>query len=289
MTIEETGNLSADETRVDDTAIAAAEPDNDRIETADGIDLEGLDLEADTPDDDTEEVEHDGAKYKVPKALKPLLMFQQDYTRKTMEVAEERRAVAEAKATLEQAQSMTTAEIRAVASLEALGSQLAEFNNVNWAQLDATDPDVQQARWRYDQLQRDYQGQQQSLTQHFNAKTAQTQQESAKRGEELERTLQREIKDWSPAKRDELTTFATSQGYTPEVIAQAEAADFKMLNLARIGAQFIERQKAAAKLKAATTAQPAAEIKGRSPSVRPLDDRASTEAWMKARQATITR
>jgi hypothetical protein len=49
--------------------------------------------EAIDPAEDGEEIEHEGRKYLVPKALKPLLLMQADYTRKTQEVAEQRRAV----------------------------------------------------------------------------------------------------------------------------------------------------------------------------------------------------
>lgn len=68
------------------------------------------------PDDDLEEVEHDGQKYRVPKAVRPLLMLQADYTKKTQDLAAQRRTVEEQAAALEtekvqQAESL--AEIRA--------------------------------------------------------------------------------------------------------------------------------------------------------------------------------
>ena len=45
------------------------------------------------PEDDTEEVDWDGAKYRVPKPLKDALLRQADYTRKTQELADQRRTV----------------------------------------------------------------------------------------------------------------------------------------------------------------------------------------------------
>ena len=44
-------------------------------------------------DEETEEVEHDGKKAKIPAWLKPAMMMQADYTKKTQEVAEQRRTV----------------------------------------------------------------------------------------------------------------------------------------------------------------------------------------------------
>lgn len=50
------------------------------------------DNEEGSQEDDLEEVEHSGKKYRIPKELKPALMLQADYTRKTQEAAEARRA-----------------------------------------------------------------------------------------------------------------------------------------------------------------------------------------------------
>ena len=47
------------------------------------------------PPPELEEVEHEGKKYQIPKPLKGALLMQADYTRKTQEVAEQRRAVEE--------------------------------------------------------------------------------------------------------------------------------------------------------------------------------------------------
>ena len=47
----------------------------------------------DEPDAELEEIEHDGKKHKVPKELKDSFLRQQDYTRKTQEVAEARKTV----------------------------------------------------------------------------------------------------------------------------------------------------------------------------------------------------
>src|SRR5258708_13030373 len=48
---------------------------------------------APAPVDDTEEVEHEGQKYRVPRAVKPLLMLHSDYTRKAQELADKPRGL----------------------------------------------------------------------------------------------------------------------------------------------------------------------------------------------------
>lgn len=290
--VAEANLAAADEPSVTPVA-AVVEANEVATEAADNpnedIDLDGLDLGGDTSEPEYDEVEVEGVKYQVPKAVKPLVMMHQDYTRKTMEVADQRRAIEQQQAAVARMQEMTTAEIRAVAKLESAAAELQNYQNVDWDSLDASDPDVQRARWRYDALVRDYQQTQFSLTEHYRAKEAQAQQEAAKRRAETDAALAREFKDWSPAKRDELAAFAGSFGYDAERIAEANLADFKILNLAKIGAQVLEKQRNAARLQAATAAKPATEVKGRTPSVRPLDDRASTEAWMRARQAELSK
>src|SRR5262245_52574677 len=66
---------------------AANLPDTQEVEP------QAVDNESGPEPEESEEIEHDGRKYLVPKALRPLLLMQADYTRKTQEVAEQRRAV----------------------------------------------------------------------------------------------------------------------------------------------------------------------------------------------------
>lgn len=76
-----------------DTEGVDASPGGDEIEPElddDGNPVEGKLAGA---EDETEEVEHEGKTYKVHKDLKPALMFNADYTRKTQEVAEARKAL----------------------------------------------------------------------------------------------------------------------------------------------------------------------------------------------------
>ena len=65
------------------------EHDDGANESGDGQPQDG---QATNQDDDSEEVEHEGQKYRIPKALKSALMMNADYTRKTQEVAEQRPA-----------------------------------------------------------------------------------------------------------------------------------------------------------------------------------------------------
>lgn len=111
---------------------------------ADGADQhEGDNTQPQQPE--LEEVEHDGKKYQIPKDLKPALMLQADYTRKTQEVAEIRRAVEARQQAIEQTAQMQQAHIQAYGQVAAIDARLAQFQNLNWTQLNAQDPVQAQA------------------------------------------------------------------------------------------------------------------------------------------------
>lgn len=242
-------------------ATAPAGGETDTNANADAINED--DLLADlAPEPDEVEVDWEGSKYKVPAPLKDALLRQQDYTRKTMELAEQRRAVEAARTAAEDLRTMTAAEVQASLRLESLKGELAQFQGIQWHTLDPTDPEVQQAKWRHDQLVQEAQGLHGQLAEHFRLKGERAQQETAKQREATDREMAKVIQDWSPAKRQELESFAAEQGVSPEDFAHASAAELKLVNLARIGSQFIARQKAARAAQLAQAAKPANEIGG---------------------------
>ena len=79
---------------------AAIEQDEGSTETLDEANPEG---EAEESEPETTETEIDGVKYTIPAALKDSFLMQGDYTRKTQELAAERKALDEAKVRVQQA------------------------------------------------------------------------------------------------------------------------------------------------------------------------------------------
>lgn len=71
------------------------------------------------------EIEYEGNKYKVPKELKDAFLRQQDYTKKTMELAEQRKATPEPKVIEEFQQKLTRYEAL-------LGEQVAAEEKIDW-------------------------------------------------------------------------------------------------------------------------------------------------------------
>jgi len=86
------------------------------------------------------EIDVDGETYQVPEALKDKFMLQADYTRKTQEVAEQRKQVELAQAQLQQAAQLQQQSIAEYAELTALDKQIQQYNQVDWNALYESDP-----------------------------------------------------------------------------------------------------------------------------------------------------
>lgn len=286
---------AADTQTVDTTAPANAAPEaqtqaegtteaSEQQQTTDAPDYSDLigDLAA-APEE--VEVEYDGAKYKVPAPLKDALLRQQDYTKKTMEIAEQRRELETRQRQVQEAQQLSAAEIKAFSQLDGLNAQLANFDGIDWLALDHADPEVIRAKGAYDELVRQRATLSANIQQHLTAKQAHAQQIAAKEREQVDQVMAREVKDWNPEKRAALEQFAVSQGIPAELARDAGAAEFKILHLANIGAQFIERQRNAARAAAAAASKPANEVgqgAGSGPSDPSLMSMDQYRAWRAA-------
>lgn len=216
-----------------------------------------------TEDDEYEEVERGDKKYRIPKPLKGELLMHQDYTRKTMELAEQRRALEAAQAAVQQAQKLSTDEIRAFAKLETLNEQVQQYEAVDWDVLEQNDPTEAARHFRLYQSALNQRTQVQSaLREHMAGKQAQAQQEAAKRRQDVEAAVAKEIPNWA-TRRPEIEKFAAQHGFAPEALTEtADVRDLKILNYAYEGFKFIERQKAAARTAAQSAIKPAQEVGG---------------------------
>jgi len=201
-------------------------------------------------EDDSEELEHDGKKYRIPKAIKPLVLMQADYTRKTQEVAETRKALEARETEIRQQAETQQAYIDDLADLRALDKSLEQWKSVNWQQIEAEDPLRAQSLWRqYQQLKESRQSMVGQLSEKYRQRSEEAQRDRAKRLQEAQATLAREIKDWSPQKARELTEFGAKHGLSESEIAELNFQPrlVKLLDLARMGEQLVSKQIAAAK------------------------------------------
>lgn len=239
-------------------------------------------------EEEFEEIEREGRKHRVPKAIVPELMMHADYTRKTQELGDARKAIEADRTKFQQAQADQTAFIADVAKLHNLQAQMAEFEKADWPALRQQfgDAAVQDAQFRYGQLQREFGAAQAAL----QGKVQQRQQEAtaaqARQLQERDVALAREIPNFTPELRSSLEKIARDNGYSDEEIKFADVRSFKMLKLLKDGMAALEREKRAKRVQQGASVQPAAAPRGTTPQRGP-SDADSTDAWMKKRNAEL--
>ena len=159
-----------------------------------------------------EEVEWEGEKYQLPPKLKSALMRQDDYTKKTQEVAEARRLVElqiQQRNIEVQFQQATSAEQTALNELEAA---IKQYNNVDWQALD-TDSLVK-TRHALDMLKErrnDVKQQIEGKRGEFEGKMRETHQKALQQANEY---LTKAIPKWGVEVQKELLNYGQGEGYT---------------------------------------------------------------------------
>lgn len=197
----------------------------DEVESGEELETQEADPDPDI-DDEIEGVKLRGKKEALER-IKAERLMQADYTRKTQEVAEQRRTFeAQQQQLREHAQNFQTHQ-REVAQLVNVDERLAQFSQVNWQAL--TDQDPHQAlklHTEFTQLQA-HRGQLvNALTQRQQEAKAQAQRETAKQLSEAQAVVQREIKGWSPELANKLVDYGKSQGFPMEVLKNVTKPEF---------------------------------------------------------------
>lgn len=240
--------------------------------------------------EETEEVDwEDGKKYAVPKALKDALLRQADYTRKTQEVAAQRKELESRQEAIRQHAEWQQANIKEYARLEAITDRLSQFQNVNWAQLNQDDPVRAQALFieksNLESAQRELRD---TLTQKQQQALWTQQQEAAKRIQEGRAALAKAIPNFTPELAKSLRDHGTSYGYTAEEIgAVDDPRAVQVLHDAYLWRQYQNKQRAAASQKPVQQAEPVRQVTGRKPTQPGLRDDLSTEEWVKRRNQQL--
>lgn len=251
MNIENGGEQPANDTAVTDAPLpqdvsTEIETEADEQPEAEIEDEGGEDAPQPEPVEETEEVEFEGQKFKVPKAVKQGLMRQADYTRKTTEVAQLRQAL---ETRLETAGTVHKEFIDALANVRAYDNALQQYEGVNWAQAELNDPTAAAQHFRRFTMLKDARA---------NAeKTASEKQQSLAmesnrardtRLQEVEGKLKEIMPEWSREGDFDLklTKYGTAENLSQQDISEAILRNphwAKVLNKAR---QFDETQTKAA-------------------------------------------
>jgi len=239
--------------------------------------------------DDTEEVELDGQRYRVPKPLKPALMMHADYTRKTQEVAEQRRSLESEQQRFTQEREAHQAYLQDHARIIAFDEQLKGFEKVDWQSWLQTDPIQANAAWmRFQQLKDARRDADAQIREKENTRRSEAEAAKAKRLQERHTIFAREVPGWSPEMANKLTEFALTQKFSVEELNELSDPRYvNVLRLAHLGSQLEKQQRAAAKAaKAEANPVPTVRTAG-NPAAGQLHDKLSTEEWMRRRNKQI--
>jgi hypothetical protein len=289
---------------VADTPAPGVEADAPEIDAkaAEDIEGDGEEPEEGQPDDDTEEIEHDGQKYKIPKALKPALLMQADYTKKTQEVAELRRTVEARQAEIQQQAEAQATTLQERATLTAVDAQLEQYQAIDWAQYAAqhgTDAAVvAQGQWR--QLEAAKSQLQGEITRKETEFRSQRELTTASALREADQVLAREVRGYGPDLIKAVSETASTFGFSPlELRDSLVGADGKPdVRAIKVLAELSElrafKAKHETKTKQAQTAekvaavQPAKTVGARASGYKPgLNDDLPKDEWFRRRNAQI--
>jgi hypothetical protein len=246
-------------------------------ENFDDVSDDGISVE-----DDSEEVEHEGQKYRVPKALKPALMMQSDYTKKTQEVAETRKALEAREQSLKQQAETQQRHIVEVAKLVNVSEQLEEYQKIDWDGLNETDPVRAQQLWinrsRLIEAQQALAG---NLQQREQESHQERQRERAKRIDEGRAYVAANIKDWSQEFADKLTVIGREMGYSEDELQAPDIRTLKLLHRAYLGDQILKKQRVTQPKQPTTQAKPVTQVSGNAPAKKSPSQMSDKEfaAW----------
>jgi hypothetical protein len=231
----------------EEPAETPASPEVETTPAAEPVNLEapaeGAEPEAPAePVDELDEIEFDGERYKIPKKLKNGFLMQSDYTRKTQEVAAERKAIEAAKEAAKQEAEASRAHVREIGMVHVLSEQLAEYDKLDWNALQQSDPFEAQRHFQQRILLKDKRDALIAQIQEKEQKRSQeSQQEFAKRYADTNEALARDIKGWNQDLATKLRDFATANGATEDDIRTlaVNAPLVKLLHKAWLGEQLV--------------------------------------------------
>jgi hypothetical protein len=238
----------------------------DQFESPPEPEVEGNEPEAEEveatpePSDDDVEVEYDGERFRVPKKLEKAIMQERDYTRKTQEVAEERRRIEQSQATL----NLSTMEREFAQSVAAESAQLAQLESylqsVNWQELNDLPVDesiktfmqVQRAKDMRDSIQKGVEGKRTQFMREFESAV------EAHREKVLEQ-LPKALPGFTREAVKTMRDYARTQGFTDAAFDNI-ALDAKSMAVVYKAAQYdkLQADKVTSLQKATPTVKPGA-------------------------------
>lgn len=257
-------------------------PQEDIIADDPGLPPEG----EETPEEEDEEVEIGDKKFALPKSaaekLKAERLMQADCTRKTQEVAAERKQIEARAAEVAKQHQEHQQYIQDYAKVVAIDDQLAQFADLNWQELITSDP-VQAMQLQQQQRALEAQRAQvaNAVTQRQQQNALAEQQSIAKQVQEAEAYFAREIKGWSQERSNALMEYGVAQGLPPDALTQAvlrQPALAKILHKAELYDQLEKKQ--SAKQKPPTQEKPVTRISAARATAQRDPEKMSMDEWL---------
>lgn len=259
---------------------------------------ENLDIPSDEVEQEAEEedeIEVDGKKFVLPKSaaekLKAERLMQADYTRKTQEVAEQRRAIEQQAQQIQQQAKFQQEYIAEVAKVTAIDERLAEYAKVNLSDYIESDPvAVMKAQEEIRKLQMQRAEVVNNLNQKQQMQAMEQQQTTAKQLQQASEYLAREISGWSDQRSNELRAYAISLGVPeqaiPNLVLQIPAIA-KAFDKANQFDKLVKDRTTKPKQDASTP--PPTRITAKSGGAQKDPDKMSSDEWLKWRESQIKR
>ena len=237
--------------------------------------------------DESEEIEFDGEKYKVPKELKDAFLRQADYTKKTQEVAEQRREFEAQQQAFQQRVTIQQQHLQDFAELQTIDAQMERFQKIDWQALIDQDPvEAMKLDRQYRTLAETRLNTAHRIQEVQQREAFESQQNTAKAIERGREVLEREIPNWSGEKAKSLKEFAVKElridrnAIESLVDPQAVIA----LYYAQIGYQSLKK---AAAPQPKQEAKPIQKVSSKRDTSRVDPDKLSADDWVKWREKQL--
>ena len=282
--------VAPEEPAVDPVQLEGEEPASVETPEVDQpvVEPDPVDLVA-TTDDGTVEVELNGLTYRVPAALRDGYMMHADYTSKTQEVAGKGRALdSEREAFTQQAQNHrdNIGDFGELAHAEKL---LDSFREVDFPALQQEDADqAQQLAFQYQKLRDDREKIVGRIQKREHEARVTAERSHANRRDQLTATLARDIPNYSPALQKKMDETAIRGGFTrAELNSVTDPKTMRILHLAHLGEQVLQRTRAAKVPPVPAPAKPVPKVTGgKTPTAGP-QDKQSVDDWMDSRDKQL--
>ncbi len=296
--VAEVGQAAAEE--------PAPQPDP---EAPEGDPLEG---QPEPPEPESVEVEINGLKYRVPAALKDGYLMQADYTTKTMDLAGkgreldgDREALKTDRDTFTQQAQTHRENIQDFGELAHTEKMLGGFRSmtqVDWdgiRQKDQEDGTGEYERYRLQfDLLRDTHTQ---IVERIRKREYETgiqeeqkrvtaERENVNRKDQLQATLARDIPNYSPVLQTKMNETAIRHGFTQaDLDSVTDPKMMRMLHLAHLGEQVLQRKRAATTQPAPAPVKPVPKVGGGTTPTTGPTDKQGIKAWMDSREQQLKR